>query len=271
VIVMPINTNDLDLVFLDGVQLGPLFGYPTGAQKRDREETLMLVEQFHQRYPGGVPPALYTAVKNALTVPAPPALVTMGDIRLAIDNAELALMLPNTNPAPPPPANNVQAFVRLLETRRGAYVWNQGTTAVFNAWANGGAAIADNAQINCWEAVLFSAQQAGLVGLPALAAAYAPGIDREQAIYNLVILNNGVNVIPHPGAGANAVQLGDVIMLEDAGELLHHVVAVVQPDVLNYHNIVVMSLWNAIGGGGFTRTTLGDLLTPTTVIRYATL
>jgi hypothetical protein len=267
---MAINTNDLSLVLDDGLALPPLMGYPTDAQKRDREETVMLIEQFHQRYPGGVPAPVLNAVVTVLTVPAPPPFVTMGTIRQTIDNAEAALFLPNTNPPPPPAANNTQAFVRLLETRRGAYVWNQGSTALFNAWAIGGPAIADGAQINCWEAVLFSAQQAGLVGLPALANAYAQP-NREQATYNLIIANNGVNVQGHPGPGANAIQLGDIVMLEDAGELLHHVVAVVQPNPANYRNIVVMSLWRAVGGGGFTRTVLDDVLTNSTTIRYATL
>lgn len=145
-----------------------------------------------------------------------------------------------------------------------------GATAVFNAWANGGAPIADGAQINCWEAALFSAQQAGLVALPALAAAYAQP-NRQQAIYNLIIANNGVNHLAHPGAGANAIQLGNIVMLEDAGELLHHVVTVMHPNPGNYSDIVVMSLWRVVGGGGFTRAALGDFLTDSTTIRYATL
>ncbi len=40
----------------------------------------------------------------------------------------------------------------------------------------------------------------------------------------------------------------------------------------NYANVEVMSLWNGVGGGGFTRTTL-DALLPyiATTVRYSTL
>lgn len=50
-----INTNDLSLVLDERLALPRLEGYPSDEQKRDREETVMLLEQFQQRYPGGLP------------------------------------------------------------------------------------------------------------------------------------------------------------------------------------------------------------------------
>ena len=41
---------------------------------------------------------------------------------------------------------------------------------------------------------------------------------------------------------------------------MHHVVAVVKADPENYGNVHVLSLWNEVGGGGFTKAELNVFL-----------
>jgi hypothetical protein len=270
---MAVNTGELDVVLFDHATLS--IPDATGLQTprwRNRIVTLLVIEEFQRRYPPGVPPDLFAAVVNDLIGPAAPDPITMGAIRGTIDHREVTLGLQPTNRLPPAPANNVEAFLRLLERRRGAYRWNRGSTATFGDWtAPAGPAIADGATINCWEVLLYAAQQANLVTRAALAAAYALPIHDRQAAVHRLIAAHGDHVLDL-GNPANNVQLGDIVMLGMGTDVLHHVVAVAQPDLADFGGIEVYSLWDGRGGGCLSRTLLDDVRVPgTTEIRYASL
>jgi hypothetical protein len=52
---------------------------------------------------------------------------------------------------------------------------------------------------------------------------------------------------------------------------MHHVMAAVSEDPEDYRKVVVMSLWDGIGGGGFTKVPLGIFLNEKKTLRHASL
>jgi hypothetical protein len=69
----------------------------------------------------------------------------------------------------------------------------------------------------------------------------------------------------------NKISSGDVIMMSGADGKMHHVMAAVSEDPEDYRKVVVMSLWDGIGGGGFTKVPLGIFLNEKKTLRHASL
>ncbi|SQE00387.1 MULTISPECIES: hypothetical protein [unclassified Parafrankia] len=252
----------------------------TSQQIQDREHTNMFLAELLPRYPAGPPANLINPSIAAIN--AHPR-ITPSVVRIEISNEEAALAIPNTAPAAAPvaavaagaPAGARRAALRArMQARRGAYTWREGRSVAFNAWINGAAPLAnpigDNATINCWEAVLVAAAEAGLVTVAQLTHAYG-AVDPDTAVYNLLTAGGVQQINCANAAPANNIQAGDVIMVEHAGQPLHHVMVVLTADPANFLQIEVLSLWGTLGGFVLGRGELNFLLLPTTVFRYSTL
>lgn len=267
-----INPHDLDAALDMNGHFGAEALLQTNQEKRNREETRMLYEEFHLRYPANNTPL--PLIDNVVVNLNQNPIITFPMVRQAITAEEVNLGIAVTTPVAVQPAANPALFIHLLEQRRGAYNWAAGASQAFSNWINGflpplSNPLSINAHINCWEAVLVSAALSGLVTIGQLRGSYLQH-DIADGVFAL-ITRNGTTVINHPAQGANNIAVGDIIMIDGADGILHHVVAAVTADADNYNNVGVMSLWNAIGGGGFTRTLLGNVLPENTTMLYSTL
>lgn len=281
---MPIIADDVDIVLLYGQQITPLVPVmSTPLRLRDREHTNLFLEEIQLRYPAGAPAALVTASINAINAAfAMGPRITPALVRAEISNQELLLVMPGTAPPAPPapaaapvgaPARRAALLAR-MRSRRGAYTWKEGRSADFTAWINNAAPLAnpipDHATINCWEAVLVAAAESGLVTIAQLTHAYGAA-NPDAAVYNLLTQNGVQQINCTNPAHANNIQPGDVIMVEHAGQNLHHVMVALTASPADYRQIEVLSLWGTHGGFILSRAALNYLLLPTTVFRYSTL
>lgn len=82
----------------------------------------------------------------------------------------------------------------------------------------------------------------------------------DRVLY--VLIRMGATQVDHADntPGANAINAGDVVLIEGTDGPLHHVVAVTAADLGEYRNVRVMSLWNGVSGGVFGQVTLDSLL-----------
>jgi hypothetical protein len=229
----------------------------------------MFLTEIQLRYPGGGPPenlvdASIAAVNQHDTITAPL-------IRQQITSVETQLGLPPTEPAAAQIGNPVQLFLERLAARRGAYTWAPGPSPAFTIWLNGPSPLEYSppltAAINCWEAVLVAAAESGLVPLGTVRGAYigqdVPTMQTDVADRVLyVLIRMGATQVDHADntPGANAINAGDVVLMEGTDGPLHHVVAVTAADLGEYRNVRVMSLWNGVSGGVFGQVTLDSLL-----------
>lgn len=252
----------------DGLELPP---FSANQDKRNYEETKMFLEEIKLRYPITLPKDSF--VKQVITKLNQNSINTFQTIRQAITSQEVAQGLPNTEPPVPLPVSNKQLFSQLLTQRR--YKWKGGTSPAFKNWISGLSPLEHplpiDAEINCWEAVLFSAAQAGLVTREQLQVSYDEQ-DIAKGVYYM-ITQKLTREINHPNPVIkNDIQAGDIIMLEVEvdPDRVHHVVVALEAYPLDYNNVTVMSL---IGGEGFTKTTLVMFLLPgrKTTIRYTRL
>jgi hypothetical protein len=269
---MPINHVDVEAFLYDNIPLKRLAA-AAPAKITEREHTKMYLDEIQLRYPAAPPPQnLVTQSINAINanVRITPALV-----RAQITNQEVALALAPTAPVVPAPVGALANFLARLEARRGAYNWSPGSSVDFTNWINGLMPLAnplgDNATINCWEAVLVAAAEANVVTILALTNAYAAP-NRNISVENLLTANGftQINHTPHT-AGVNNIQAGQVILIDDEAERMHHVVAALVPNPADYHGVIVMSHWGNAGGNVFCKVPLDNVLSPNNTIRYATL
>jgi hypothetical protein len=269
---MPINDIEVRSFLYDNVPLKPLAG-AAAAKITEREHTNMYLDEIHLRYPAARPPEnLVIQSINAINANA---RITPALVRAQITNQEAALALAPTAPVVPAPVGPLAIFLARLEARRGAYNWSPGSSVDFNNWITSPAPLAnwlgDNATINCWEAVLVAAAEANVVTILALTNAYAVP-NRNISVENLLTANGitQINHTPHT-AGANNIQAGQVILIDNGAERMHHVVAALVPNPADYRDVIVMSHWGNAGGNVFCKVPLGNVLSPNNTIRHATL
>ncbi|WP_261562668.1 hypothetical protein [Frankia tisae] len=281
---MPIIADDVDIALLYGQplrRLTPSMSNPN--QIRDREHTTIFLEEIQLRYPAGAPAHLVTAAINAINAMyAINPRINPALVRAEISNQEIGLMLPGTAPPAPPAAAAVPvgaparraALLERMQSRRGAYTWKEGRSAAFTAWIGGATPllnpISDNATINCWEAVLVAAAEGGLVTIAQLVHAYGAA-NPDAAVYNLLTHGGTQQLNCANPARANNIQPGDVIMVENVGQNLHHVMVALTANPADYGLIEVLSLWGTHGGFILSRAALSYMLLPITVFRYSTL
>jgi hypothetical protein len=281
---MPIVADDVDIVLLYGRPITmrvPTRSTP--AQICDREHTNNFLEEIQLRYPGGAPAALVAnsiAAINAIHAAGP--RITPALVRAEISNQEGVLGIPATAPPAPPaaaaapvgPAARRAALLARMRARRGAYTWHRGRSVDFTNWIHHAAPLAnpinENATINCWEAVLVAAAEAGVVTIAQLTAAYGAA-NPDLAVYNLLTHAGHQQMACANPVYANNIQPGDVIMVEHAGSPLHHVMVASTANPADYRQVEVMSLWGSHGGFILARGELNYLILPTTVFRYSTL
>jgi hypothetical protein len=267
------------MVLGDQLPMPPPRVNATREELQDQDHTRMFLTEIQLRYPAAPPENLVDA--SILAINQHPT-ITAPLIRQHITAVEAQLGLPSTEPAVVPPANPIQPFLERLAARRGAYTWVPGPSTVFTAWVHGPSPLEYpppiTAAINCWEAVLVAAAESGLVSLGMVRGAYigrdVPTIGRDvsdRVLY--VLLRMGATQVDHAEntPGANAINTGDVILIEGADGPLQHVVAVTAADHADYRNVKVMSLWNGVSGGVFGQATLDSLLPVRTRLYYARL
>ncbi|MEU4234315.1 hypothetical protein AB0F17_59420 [Nonomuraea sp. NPDC026600] len=266
---------------------------PEEAQEemRNREHTKMFLAEIQLRYPGmsltevrlrylGAPHwhlvtesinaiNAYRTITNGIAYQT----ITANIVRQEITKMERALGLPDTTPPPvPPPATPVDAFLTLLAARRGAYTWIPGPSKTFTEWVNSPLPLdyplPITAEINCWEAVLAAAAEAGLVPMGALRGSHlntgrpaGRPLKTRTTTERLLgfLISKGTEKVTHDPAtpGKNDINAGDVIVIE---RNMQHVVAVVTPNREQYRRIQVMSLWNGVSGGIFGLVKLEEVL-----------
>ncbi|MEU4235064.1 hypothetical protein AB0F17_63260 [Nonomuraea sp. NPDC026600] len=281
--------------------------YPTPKEAqeemRDREHTKMFLAEIQLRYPG------MSLTEMRLRYPGDPhwhlvtgsikainayrtitdgiayQTITAKIVRQEITKMERALGLPDTTPPVPPPATRVDAFLTLLADRRGAYTWIPGPSETFTEWVNDPSALDHplpvTARINCWEAVLAAAAEAGLVSMEVLRGSYLSDDGQSTADRPLktrttaerllgFLVSKGTKKVTHnlETPGENDINAGDVILIEGN---MHHVVAVVTPNREQYRSIQVMSLWNGVSGGIFGLVKLKEVLLDDWRFQYSSL
>ena len=275
---MTIISGSVWAVLGDGLPLPPVRANATRQDQRDQEHARIFLTEIQLRYPAGAPEDLVDASIAAINRHQ---TITGVLVRQQITSVERQLNLQITEPALPPLDNPVPIFLERLAARRGAYNWTKGPSTAFTAWVHGPSPLEYplriTAAINCWEAVLVAAAESGLISLGTVRGAY---ISQDAPIGDLanrvlyVLCRTGATPFDHDGnaAGANAINAGDVVLIEnDIGDALHHVVAVTAADHADYSRVQVMSLWNGVSGGLFGQVPLGSLLPERTRFWYASL
>ncbi|WP_007512741.1 hypothetical protein [Pseudofrankia saprophytica] len=265
---MTIEGNIVE-VLLDGVRRTSIGATAPEADWRNREHTNIFIAEIGRRYaPGVVPENLITA-SVAVIDAAAGGRITTAVVRQAITGREAALGLPSTAalvPGGPAPVTALDRFLALLEMRRGAYTWVSTMGGAVSQWVSGpnplAAPLSLDTAMNCWEAMLVTAVDAGLITAATVAAMYA-----NQRSVETVLAHNGVaGTIHHTEQipGANAIQRGQIIVTylpkKQLGTPLSHVVAVSAVNAADYRAIEVYSLWTHHNGGILRRLPLHDLL-----------
>jgi hypothetical protein len=237
------------------------------ATHRDREHSAIFIEEFRRRYPapGRPPENLVDKAMDAING-APGGRITTRVVRHHITDQEERLSLSRTDDAPAP-ADLLDAFLANLEQRRGAYNWTGVLDGPFAKWIAEpdplATALADDVDLNCWQAVLAAAVEARLVPVERVAALYRP----TPRSATTVLEHNGVTGTIRHGAGAdhaNAVGRGQALVMYQGPKAkamgLHHVMAVAAACPADYRKIEVYSLLGNVGGGVLRKMPLGDLL-----------
>ncbi|MEU4235063.1 hypothetical protein AB0F17_63255 [Nonomuraea sp. NPDC026600] len=271
-----------------GFHLSPFSGLPTSQEMRDREHTKMFLTEIQLRYPGMSLteirrryPGVFARdfVMASVSAINEHSTITAKIVREMITMQEALRGLASTTPPVPPPATPVDAFLTLLADRRGAYTWIPGPSETFTEWVNDPSALDHplpvTARINCWEAVLAAAAEAGLVSIEVLRGSYLSDDGQRTADHLFdVFVREGTKEVNHPAPGENDVDAGDVILIP-CDKPMHHVVAVVTPNREQYRRIQVMSLWSGVSGGIFGLVELADVLPhipeTSTTLRYCSL
>jgi hypothetical protein len=250
--------------------LPPLQGYQSLQKQRDYYETVMMKEELLRRY-HTVDAIDDDLIEAAVELANRNPINTTLTIRQAITDAESQLNFQSTATVSAAPTTSRARFIQNLEDRRGSYNWASGRSKTFTTWISlpnpMGSPLPTDAQINCWEAVLASAAEAGLVGIQALRDAYQEK-DAANALLDKVFGPKVRGTIQHPADGPNGIAEGDFILISGSDGPLHHVVVAVGESPTNYKLTPVMSLWSAVGGGSFIRTNLGNVLEPKTQFVY---
>jgi hypothetical protein len=265
--------------------------------QRDHYHLLLFLDEFQPRYPGTPSSASDELVRNAVTAAnnLQPVITALG-IRGAITEAERGLNLPSTAPVPVAAAGPAQDFVNRLTDRCGGYRWSSGTTTDFRNWIaqEPPTPMPLDAQLNCWEALLVAAVEAGLFRRDDVLRAYTAQ-DTSRSVYELLTTNRTVHRINHTAQAVrgNGIQVGDLVILsvrpvtdpipvDDPIQLdltLHHVVAAVTANPNDYRGVEVISLWGAStsqsgawaqSAGLLTRVSLEELLRVDKTILYFT-
>ncbi len=240
---------------------------------RDRQETIMLFDELAELRAawGNAPPlwALVDQVSETLNRNEP---ITAAKARTAI--TDYLRQSESADPRTKVESHGAdERFLDLLAARRGSYHWQTGASDAFKAWINlenpEHTPLPDTAHINCWEAVLAAAADAGLVTFDDLREAYATE-SVVQGVDDLLTLR-GAQEVTHPAGHPVEVSAGDVIMLPGESGPMHHVVVVITPGGADYTQVEVLSLWTAFSGGGFGKVPLDRLLTPNMTFRLSTL
>ncbi|MEN6379831.1 MAG: DUF4157 domain-containing protein, partial [Methanofastidiosum sp.] len=246
---------------------------PTDEKQRTFIETKMLIDELGSRYDKKTLLHFFDEYsdinsrnngfiyKLITKLNAPNKVITLTNIRQVIGEVESEPGKTQTNAAKS--QTKEEKFVSDLKEHFGYYEWEQGTHEGFiqnlNSQNPSTSDIPMNAQINCWEAVLFSAARTGFVDVGKLTAAYSDKEKtRAEAVDSLITLGKVVRIFKHyvnkSQDHANDIKVGDIIILEpfdidQSGkdkkpEFMHHVVAVVKACPNDYFNIEVASLYN---------------------------
>lgn len=272
---MAISKGFVEMLLFEGLQPPEPAHSPSAQEKLDREDTKLFIDEVMRRsYPQGAD--LERLVGESIDKLNSTSPITLDAIRAELDSRAQALGLRRAAPAAAPSAPAIQAFLQALESRLGAYDWAPGPTKAFGKWLDGPSPLefplGKDARINCWEAVLVAAAQAGLVTVGTLRGAYLQK-DGAEAVFDLLTRGRQLEEISHlPDQPlANDMRAGDVVMLKGVTGDMHHVVAVVVPDRQNYEKVEVMSLWSGnskVGTTRFTRTPLATVLASGVTFRY---
>jgi hypothetical protein len=274
----PLKEYEIEGVLFEGRPLLRPITATGGQDTADRVHTRLFINEMRSRYRGGGPEPQFLAASIAAVNAHP--IITARSIREEITDQERRFRLPSTEQAMEQPRSPVEGFVALLSDRRGAYNWAGGSSQAFYNWITGPAPrqsrLSLDAQVNCWEALLAAAVEAGLVPVDELLIAYRRHPrDRAHALYQLLTgpappteLNHGPD-----RPGENDIKAGDFIMIDGVDGPMTHVVAAVLPDPKEYRNVRVISLWSQqrVGGGVLTQVKLRHVLGKRTTFRYASL